>query len=233
MTTIELGYNYDKLRSNLRGYYTGAKYHGALLTLDRGLEIHNGKRKNGLPEFAHQVFQAQFFRTVEANAMYPECTHIVILAHDMEEDHKITSVETGWSIQKHGYLNANLLQIVIEGLDAMNKYNPVHPDDTIGMANREAKSLREYYDEIATSPVASIAKGDDRIHNIQSMTGVFTPTKQRLYIQETREYILPMLKAARKRFPSQEPIYQNIKHVLLTQIHLIELMFESMKDGME
>jgi len=56
------------------------------------------------------------------------------------------------------------------------------------------------------------------------MQGVFTREKQSAYISETEEYILPMLKEARKNFPEQESAYQNIRQVLLTQIDLIRVI---------
>lgn len=67
-------------------------------------------------------------------------------------------------------------------------------------------------------PIASLAKGIDRMHNHQSMHGVFSAEKQKSCIEETETYILPMLHVARNQFPQQEAAYQNIKHVLQTQI---------------
>jgi len=64
-------------------------------------------------------------------------------------------------------------------------------------------------------------KGADRIHNVQTMLGVFDLAKQQEYIHETEEYILPTLKEARRRFPHQEPAYENIKHMLQSQIELL------------
>jgi hypothetical protein len=53
------------------------------------------------------------------------------------------------------------------------------------------------------------------------MLNVFSLTKQKYYIEETETLILPMLKQARRRFPDQEPAYQNIKLILNSQIELI------------
>jgi hypothetical protein len=62
------------------------------------------------------------------------------------------------------------------------------------------------------------------MHNLQTMVGVFTFEKQKTYIVEVRVLFLPMLKAARRNFPQQVLAYENIKHVLLSQIELIEAM---------
>jgi hypothetical protein len=38
---------------------------------------------------------------------------------------------------------------------------------------------------------------------------------------ETEEYFLPMLRAARTRYTRQEPVYENLKFVLLSQMKLL------------
>lgn len=206
MTEITLGYDYEKLLSNLRGHYQGRRWYKALTALDKARSIHTGSRKNGEPEFSHQVFQAQFLRTLEDQAVDPEGTHITILFHDTCEDYdyplvlieKAYGTEIGESVYR---------------MDKHGDFASVEPQN--------------YYSRIADDVRSSIAKGIDRIHNIQSMVGVFTREKQVRYIAETRDLVLPMLKQARKNFPQQEPIYQNIKHVLITQIDLIEKIHEA------
>ncbi len=75
---------------------------------------------------------------------------------------------------------------------------------------------------MATDPIASIGKGGDRMHNLQSMIGVFTKDKQKNYVTEAENKIIPMLKLARRNFPQQELAYENIKLVLNTQMQLIK-----------
>jgi hypothetical protein len=70
-------------------------------------------------------------------------------------------------------------------------------------------------------PVATVVKGSDRINNQSTMVGVFTPKKQMEYVRECEEHILPMLKSARRKFPDQEPAYENMKLVLTTQIAMV------------
>ena len=45
------------------------------------------------------------------------------------------------------------------------------------------------------------------------------------YFQET--YILPALKEARRLFPRQEPAYENIRHVLVSQIELLQAVHKA------
>jgi (p)ppGpp synthase/HD superfamily hydrolase len=92
----------------------------------------------------------------------------------------------------------------------------------VELLDKNGKEPSFYFSQIAKDPIASIVKGADRTHNIQSMIGVFTPEKQIRYVTEAEEYFLPMLKTARRKFPQQEPAYENIKHLLNTQIELIK-----------
>ena len=52
------------------------------------------------------------------------------------------------------------------------------------------------------------------------MMGVFNPSKQARYLDETEKRILPMLKDAERRFPEQEPAYKNIRTTLKMQVAL-------------
>lgn len=206
---IELDYDYDKLRTAMRYWLLGSNWHVALKAMEMGLEAHSGERKNGNPEFSHQMFQAQFARTLPG-LMSPEETLAVIFLHDIVEDHNVPISTIYAEFGTEIGLGVDLMSDV----DAQG--NPRPPEN--------------YYPAMVASPLASIAKGIDRMHNFQSMIGVFTREKQERYIEETREHILPMMKAARKRYTQQEPAYQNIKHVLLTQMDLIRAMHRAAND---
>jgi hypothetical protein len=67
----------------------------------------------------------------------------------------------------------------------------------------------------------SVAKGGDRVDNVRSMVGVFKRPRLERYMKETAEEFIPRLKLARRRFPRQEAIYENIKLELIGQMTLI------------
>ena len=200
---IELNYDYDKLRTAMRYWLLGKEWHIALKAMEMGIDAHDGERKNGNPEFSHQMFQAQYARTLPS-MMYPEETLAVIFLHDIVEDHDVP-IST---------IHAEFGEMIGNGVDLMSDVD----------AQGNPRPLELYYPAMVSSPLASLAKGIDRMHNFQSMLDVFDLPKQERYIEETREHILPMMKAARKRYTQQEPAYQNIKHVLLTQMDLILAM---------
>jgi (p)ppGpp synthase/HD superfamily hydrolase len=206
MAKIELNYDYDKSRTALRYWLLGKGWHLAHEAMEMGMEFHTGVRKNGNPEFSHQIFQAQFARTLPT-LIHPEETLAVIFLHDIVEDCDvpIKSIYSAFG------------ELVGVGVGLMSDIDSQGVD----------KPLESYYSSMVESPIASIAKGIDRMHNFQSMMSVFSDPKKSRYIEETREHLVPMLKNARKRYSPQEPAYQNVKHILLTQMELISGMLDA------
>jgi len=220
-TKINLNYDYEKLKTAMRYWLLGQEYYMAYKAMEMGLLHHNGSRKDGTPEFSHQIFQASFARTLLPSIIYPEETLATIFLHDIVEDCDV-EIDT---------INSEFGAWVAEGVELMTNVDFV-PHSHIKQPvdgylpehmNIVKKDPAVYYMSMIEDPIASLAKGIDRMHNHQSMTGVFSNEKKRSYIDETKTYILPILKGARKKWPAQDAAYHNIKHVLLTQIELIEL----------
>ena len=162
---------------------------------------HSGTRKDGVtPEFAHQVAIAHFVRTLTPHLIHPQETLAIVFLHDVREDYDIADIEI---VDRFG-------PIVAAGVDAMTKE-----------FHGQRRAPHEVFSQIASDPCASVAKAADRIHNQQSMLGVFTPAKIASYLEETQVFFLPMLREARRAFPSQEGAYENAKLVLTSQLHLL------------
>jgi (p)ppGpp synthase/HD superfamily hydrolase len=197
---------YYKLRLHLRGWLQGraeadSSYYLALSALEFAERYHTGKRKDGVtPEYQHQMEIAQYLRTQARCLLFPAETLAAALLHDVMEDYDIPMEVM---IAEFGERIAN----------AVWKLTKVH----CGVK----KSMEEYFQGIATCPIASAVKGADRVNNLQSMLGVFTIVKQKSYAQEVRDLFLPMLKKARRLFPQQEAIYENIKLVLTSQLEML------------
>ncbi len=190
---------YEKLRMTVRYWLLGRGYNRALDAMEFAAQYHTGLRKDGKPEFSHQVWQAAYARTLANLMLHPEETIATVFLHDVVEDYpvKISEIESlfGGEIAEP----VNRMSKVIEG---------------------RKKPSEVYFFDLARCPIASVAKGIDRIHNHQTMCGAFSPSKQIDYLGETEVDILPMLKAARRRFNAQEPVYENIKHMLISQMAL-------------
>ena len=159
---------YTKLEIALRYYLKGAKYNTALEALDFALWIHQGTRKDGItPEVQHQIEIALYCVTLKG-LIDEERTIVLALLHDVLEDYPE----------------------VIEKFH--DKFGPRITSDC-QVLNKTGKSYDKYFEGIADDPCTSIVKGADRVHNVNSMVGVFTKEKQQKYIAEVNQYFLPML----------------------------------------
>jgi len=190
---------YDKLRLTVRYWLLGRGYTKALEAMEFAAGYHTGLRKDGNPEFSHQIWQVAYARTMADMMTYPEATIATIFLHDVVEDYPVRISE-------------------IDSLFGGEIADPVNRISKL--VEFASKSPTVYFGELALCPKASVAKGIDRIHNHQTMRNAFHRQKQISYLGETEDDILPMLKQARRRFPGQEPVYENIKHMLITQMEL-------------
>lgn len=190
---------YEKMKIALRYWLLGKEFYQAADALEFASSYHIGTRKDGeTPEFQHQIEMAHYVRTLLPFLLYPEDTISAVLLHDTPEDYNVPTE----------IIASRFNDRVALATELMNKHR--------------WKSQTDQFLAIAENPIASIVKGADRMHNIQTMVDVFTVEKQIAYIKTAETLFIPMLKSARRRFPMQEPAYENIKLVLLNQIELIK-----------
>lgn len=199
--------NYQKKLVSIRYWLLGRKAFTALNALEFAQKYHVNFRKDGVtPEFQHQIEIAHYVRTLEGSLIDLDSTITTVFLHDVCEDYDVEYIVIE---NKFGLVVRNAVEKMTK------KYKGVKlPTDV-------------YYSNMSICPIASIAKGGDRGHNIGSMVGVFTHNGQKHYIEETENYVLPMLKKARRMFPEQEAAYENIKHILTGQLHLIKKIHEA------
>lgn len=193
--------HFSKLFISMRYWLLGSRYFLALDALEFAACVHTRLRKDGVTrEFAHQLEIGHFVRTLTPSLQLPEETLATVFLHDACEDYDVAP----------GEVEARFGAVVRHSVWLLTK--------TFGGVS---KTPVDYYREIATCPIASIVKGADRVHNVQTMIGVFSAKKQQEYILETQSLILPCLKDARRRFPRQELAYENTKHMLQSQLELL------------
>jgi len=199
--------HFDKTKAALRYQLMGRascdeRWYVAVTALDLGLQYHTGFRKDGVtPEFQHQVMIALHLLTLEKNMIDAPRTIADALLHDLGEDYgdQISFEEIGERTDKIVEGDCRLLAKEYRG---------------------EKKSVREYFDPMSKNFRISIVKGGDRVHNLSTMAGVFKLAKQIDYCDETEEHFFEFLKLARRNFPRQEPIYENLKFTMRTQIQI-------------
>ncbi|AXH72877.1 MAG: (p)ppGpp synthetase, RelA/SpoT [Caudoviricetes sp.] len=193
--------NYEKTKIAIHYRMLGANMLNAVKAMNFAIDYHNGKRKDGSPEFSHQVFIANFAFTLPIYDKHVMETLLCsIFLHDVCEDYDVSFSDIEERFGKEVSEIVRCLTKVING-----------------------KKLDEvtYVNNFAKNPIAIIAKGCDRLHNISSMIGGFSKEKRKSYILETTEYILPMLKYGRKQYPEYELCYENIKQSINGRIEII------------
>lgn len=198
--------NYEKLRISLRYFLIGKEYYDAAEALDYAAHFHNGFRKDGVtPEIQHQIEIAHYVRTLLPSLEHPAETLTAVILHDLPEDYDVVP---------HSIIQ--------------EKYGPL-VGQAVFLLDKNGKSTEKYFSGIASNRIASIVKGGDRSNNLQSMIGVFSEDKQRSYIKEVEQHFFPMLKTARRAFVKQEAAYENIKHILQSQIDLLKAVLQGSK----
>ena len=206
---------FDKLLISARYWLLGMaehdpEYFKVIEALEMGLEHHDGYRNGGDPEFIHQLGIFHYLRTLHKHIKNPKTVYKLVFLHDALEDpnQKTKAYITPQDIED-AFGEAFLLK-----LKKMSK-------EILGQKNPEF-SLDAVFDDEDTS----VAKGGDRVDNVSSMIGVFKRARLERYVKETMEEFLPRLKKARRKFASQEAIYENIKMELVGTITLIGHILE-------
>lgn len=192
---------YDKLFISLKYYLLGRKYYTALKALEFSRKLYGTEmRKDGItPSFQHPVEIALYLTTLK-DIENEELCLIAALTHDNVEDQTTREnieVHFGKEVERIVWLLTKEYQ-------------------------GSKKDTKQYFEDIANDPVASIVKASDRIHNFNSMVGVFSKKKQEEYLEEVETYFLPMIKKAKNNFPTQTQAYMNAQHMLKSQINFVK-----------
>lgn len=189
-----------------RYWMLGKGFVRAVRSMAYNQKLFTGTRKDGItPEFDHHVCQAQYLRTLP-DLLFPEETFCTVFFHDTPEDRGVSPEEIFKLFPEDPVFGRR----VSDAVWRMTK-----------KWRGEKRCEKALFDEMAKCPIASIAKGCDRIHNVQTMVGVFTADKQRAYLEEVDTLFLPMLKEAARNFPEQEAAYQNIRTHLKGQAAML------------
>jgi (p)ppGpp synthase/HD superfamily hydrolase len=195
-----------KAISHLRSRLLGAAmenrdWYRAVAALEYAIEKHDGMmRKDGItPYILHPVQVANHIMTLPD--LERRVTAVCVgLTHDIIEDCGVT----------YQMLASDLDTEIADGTEVMSK-------EVDGIK----KPTDIYMKGLGLHIVGSIAKPSDRFNNQSTMAGTFSLQKAVSTVEFTREWILPMVKVARRRFPTQELAYENLKVSLNTQIDLV------------
>jgi hypothetical protein len=171
---------------------------------------HVGFRKDGVtPEFQHQLEIGHLIRTMLRGLMYPAETLASVFLHDTPEDYGV----------KRAIIEEKFGPRVAHATALLNKY-----DD-----EGNAKPLDTYYSDMAYDPIASVAKPADNAHNQSTMGTVFAFKKQFDYSLNIKTRSWEMMKVARRNWPQQESVYENLKFLLRVQYNAVQAMLHAVQ----
>lgn len=191
---MSVSFNSDKTYTYLKGLITGLEFKDSIQALQFARKAHGGQcRKSGEPYLIHPL-------TIASHAV----------AMGLKEDHIIA---------------ACLLHDVVEDCDVKASDLPVSIDTQMIvrlLTHEKGVPLEVYYKCISDDPIACIVKILDRCHNVSTMAGVFTRQKIRSYIDETRDYVLPLIRHTKDHWPEYSE-----------QLYILKYHIQSMIDGLE
>ena len=200
MSSIGNYFNNEKAFTFIRGFAMGRHWNEVLRAMNFARDCHaDQKRKSGEPYIIHPLLMG-----CQALAMGLEDQSVIstLLLHDVVEDCDASVNDLPVS------------QKVKDAVDLLSFRKPAVYFEKDGEGVHLSDVKREYYKKISENGIASICKIIDRCNNVSTMAGVFTQKKLKEYIEETEEFIFPLLNSTKHNFPE----YQNMVFLLKFQI---------------
>ena len=197
---IGTAFNPEKMYTYLRGFASGAGMVNTLKALSFAREKHSGQfRKSGEPYIIHPLMMAC---NAVSFGIRDDATVATILLHDVCED-------CGVSLQE-----LPVSEEVRRAVDLM----------TFRVMDGETKEIAKnrYYNMLLQSREAALTKLIDRCHNVSSMAGTFSKEKLKAYIQETRQYVLPLLRKVKKLYPEESDVLFLLKYHIVSVVDSID-----------
>lgn len=186
------------------GFAKGANLPLTMKAVTYANELHKGqKRDDGADYFDHPVRVCRYLLN---HGIRGDVTLGASLLHDVIEDTPITREELAEIFGEEVAHIVNLL------------------------SKKEKVPAEIYYKDIATDIRAIIIKAADRACNIDDMIDCYTLERLERYINDTKEYVLPMMKNARRIYLEYSDALvafrDHIKGVLKVVKKVIELSRE-------
>ncbi len=189
-----------KMYTYIRGFATGAGMQDTRRALAFARKKHDGQlRKSGEAYIIHPL-------TMACNALSigikDDNVIATILLHDVCEDCDVGLQELPVSDSvKHSV--------------SLMTFSIMHGETKEVAKNR-------YYNMILQDRAATLTKLIDRCHNVSSMAGTFSEEKLTAYIEETRKYVLPLIKEAKLQYPEDFDVLFALKYHITSVVDSIE-----------
>lgn len=195
----------EKMYTYIKGFASGLEMHQTLRALAFAREKHNGQmRKSGDPYIVHPL-------TMACNALslgiHDDDIIATILLHDVCED----------------------CDVALEELPVNDKVKFGVELMTFTVMEGETKetATTRYYNMLLQSKEAAFTKLIDRCHNVSTMAGTFSKEKLRAYIDETRQYVLPLLRKVKNKYPDKSDILFVLKYHMTSVVDAIDFTLQA------
>lgn len=179
--------------------------------------------------FAREKHAGQFRKPGHGNERIPYIYHPLLL----------TCHALALGLEEDDLLSACLLHDVCEDCGVKPEELPVSEKcrEAVRLLTKpkgfdsSADAEKKYYDGIAGNRIATVVKLLDRCNNISSMATSFTDTHMAEYIQETWDYVLPLIETARDRYPQYTNAFFLVRYHMNSVLESLRHHMRSMMEG--
>ena len=195
---------FNKIFDYFKNYLEENKFYKALKALEQAYSFHKGVRKDGAPEFMHQLEICLFLTTLPQlpkNLSDLEDFFCAALLHDLREDYNVSREEI---LKNYGTQVDEWVELLTKEFEGVKKTD------------------EEYFQGLVTNPLVALIKLADRFHNISTMQGAFNPEKQKKYIREVKDYFYPMTKYCLKNYPEYNLSFYTLKRTIEVLCQVIQ-----------
>ena len=234
---------YGKLKSKIRGIIDGMILSGVndnwskVFTLfNFALSVHNGKRKGGDHEFSHQLNTAAYAFSMfsRSNVLSNDDLAVLvalIVMHDVPEDYYdefelFVKNELGGRVYNTSNPGSVLgYQVAVTDDFYSEVLNLAVSMSRVDFYSGNKLSNKDYYNKLSINPFTAFAKAIDRIHNLSTMIGVMKPTRIKEYLNESVDFVLPMIKDSSRKYPMFAQHYEQLKSNMNLLIDPIQRLY--------
>ena len=210
--------DYKKLRTKILGIVEGLsladpKYYELRRLITYAEKIHSNLRKDGSPEFSHQLEMLALALTFHESLQEPLKVYMSVIAHDLLEDYPSLAYDLSHTFPTVADYSSKLSK-KYDGWGESEKNPP-----------KSKRTYNVYFGTLSSCEVCSIVKLIDRVHNLSTAPGVFSTEKLSEYCDEVDTYFFDMIRIAKENF-GQRTVYETLKFMLKTQVHTIRALTE-------
>lgn len=198
-------FNADKMYTYIRGFAVALEMEQTLRALAFARDKHKGQlRKSGDPYIVHPLTMA-----CNALSLGIKDDNIIatILLHDVCED-----------------CNTPLEELPVN--DRIKRGVELMTFSVMDGETKDSAKIR-YYNMLPSCKEAAYTKLIDRCHNVSTMAGAFSKEKLLSYIDETRRFVIPMIRKIKDKYPDDTDVLFVLKYHIISVVDAIDYTIQT------